>query len=139
MGDLTANLSAKEFACTCSYQECNAHKVVAHMPLVLAIQDAADHFKAQNHATAVRVTITGGNRCPKDNAATEGAATSSKHLLCIAADHRIAVQIGTAWMTIPPDDLYNYYDRKYPTSHGIGLYNHRVHLDTRPVKARWKV
>ena len=139
MGNLTANLSVEEFACNCKNADCTVHKAVAHMPLVVAIQDAADHFKAQNHATAVKVTITGGNRCPKDNAATDGAATSSKHLLCIAADHRIAVQIGTAWMTIPPEDLYNYYDRKYPNSHGIGLYSNRVHLDTRKVKARWKV
>ncbi len=42
MGDLTPNLSVKEFACKCKDPGCK-YKQAAHMPLVLMIQDAADY------------------------------------------------------------------------------------------------
>lgn len=136
MGDLTANLSAAEFACRCNYPDCH-HKKVAHMPLVLAIQDAADHFKAKYKASAVSVQITGPNRCPRHNGETEGAAANSPHVDCIAADHKIRVVVGGLPVSVPPKELYTYYDTKYFDRYGVGLYANRVHLDTRGEKARW--
>ena len=38
---------------------------------------------------------------------------------------------------IEPKELYDYYDKKFFESHGVGLYSNRVHIDTRKKKARW--
>lgn len=147
MGDLTKNLSVKEFACKCEYPDCKAHKSVAHMPLVLTLQEAADHFKQVYKATEVSIEITCGNRCKKhdvdvqtkDTGKTraEAEAMDSQHVYCVAADHKIKVLTGMYWMTVEPEDIYNYYDKKYFDRFGVGLYSNRVHVDTRSKKARW--
>lgn len=134
MGNLTKNLSTEEFACRCNYPDCHL-KLVAHMPLVLAIQGAADHF-ADKHIARVKIVISGPNRCPKHNAA-EGGAKESTHQDAIAADHHLEIAVGGRWVLIAPLELYKYYDSKYPNKYGIGLYDNRVHLDTREVRARW--
>lgn len=135
MGDLTLNLSVREFACKCHYQDCNG-KLVAHMPLVLAIQDACDHFETKYDAQKVSVTISGPNRCPKHNA-DEGGAPGSTHKDYIAADIKIRVKLAGEWHYIDPIDMYQYFDSKYPDTYGLGLYHNRVHIDTREEKARW--
>ena len=131
MGDLTKNISASELACRCNYEDCPA-KLVAHMPLVVAMQDAVDHFKDKYEATKAIINITGPNRCAKHNADEEGTSTGSKHVDCIAADHHIKVWVSECrWLKVPATELALYYDEKYPESHGIGIYNKgRVHLDT---------
>ena len=145
MGDLTKNLSVSEFACDCNYPDCPA-KEAAHMPLVLAIQEAVDYFTAKKGARVI-AEITDGNRCFKNNVdiqmkwskktREEAEKSKSKHLNFIAADHRLKVKTSTGWQIIPPQELFDYYAGKYPNSHGIGIYSNRVHLDTRPYKARW--
>jgi len=147
MGDLTLDLSVREFACKCKYPDCKAHKSVAHMPLVLLIQDAADHFKKKYYASDVRITITCGNRCKKHDVdvqmkdagktRAEAEAMDSQHVYCTAADHRMQVMTGLNWQTVPNDDLYDYYDKKYFDRLGVGFYGDRVHVDTRQTKARW--
>jgi len=147
MGDLTTNLSVREFACKCNYPDCKAHKSVAHMPLVTVLQEAADYFKSKYYATKVSIEITCGNRCKKHDievqikdagkTRTEAEAMESKHVECIAADHRISVLVGINWQTVPNEDLYYYYDKKYFDKYGVGFYGNRVHLDTRSDKARW--
>ena len=145
MGDLTKNLSASEFACDCNYSDCKS-KEAAHMPLVLAIQDAVDFFSESNGCPAM-VEITDGNRCFKNNVdiqikwsnktPEQAAASNSMHLYHIAADHRISLKVDGSWLPVEPSDLFDYYDSKYPNSCGIGLYSNRVHLDMRSNKARW--
>lgn len=146
MGNLTANLNWEEFSCDCKNADCPA-KLVAHMPLVLVIQGAADHFKERRKATRVRVDITGGNRCKPHNidvqmieakkTRAEAEASKSTHIDCIAADHKIFVEVGGEWQMVEPKELYDYYDKKFFDSHGVGLYSNRVHIDTRKKKARW--
>ena len=146
MGDLTENLSVREFACDCNYAECKS-KLSAHMPLVLAIQSAADHFKREYRAERVRVTITDGNRCKPNNTdiqmewagktREEAERSDSRHMYHISSDHRIEVLIEGHWKLVPIDILAAYYDYKHPDSYGIGRYSNRVHLDTRLSKARW--
>jgi len=124
-----------EFACECSLSGCNG-KRVAHMPLVLAIQECVDHFAAK-YETRARVNITGPNRCSAHNKAV-GGAPHSTHVDYIAADHNIELkQADGSYKLLDPKEQYDYYDKKYPNSHGIGIYSNRVHLDTRMARARW--
>ena len=134
MGDLTKNLSRHEFACKCS-ANCYAKHVV-DFELVQAIQGAVDYFGSQPGTTSCMVVITSGNRCVAHNKATPGAASNSYHTKCLAADHRIVVTRNGRAGLLPPLDLYNYYDAKYPTKYGIKLYSNRVHLDVR--KTKWR-
>lgn len=151
MGNLTTDLSTSEFACPCKYPDCKAHKKVAHMPLVLAIQAAADFFRKKYHATDISVDITCGNRCKKHDVdvqmkdagktRAEAEAMDSQHVSCIAADHRMYVHTGTSKMLVPTEELYEYYDTTYPNSCGVGYYTDknggRIHIDTRATRARW--
>ena len=122
MGDLTKNLSRRELACKCG---CNME--AADHELVEVIQKAAEDLGMRYHITP-HVTITSGNRCPKHNKAV-GGAPDSRHLRGTAADHY--------FRGVPPEAVYEYYDRLYPNKYGLGLYNGRVHLDVRAEKTRW--
>lgn len=123
MGDLTRNLSRWEFAC-----KCGCGLIACDHELVGKIQAAVDYFSAIKEQR-LTVHITGGNRCFERNMHTPGASRNSRHMDCIAADHYIAF--------VSPQELYDYYDRRYPKKHGLGLYPNRVHLDVRSEKARW--
>ena len=139
MGDLTKNLSRKEFAC-----ECGCGFDTVDYELVMMIQDAADSF-AVKYKSNVTVSITGGNRCMKHNEEIQKQevknyvpfSSKSTHIDAKAADHKFFYSVNGVKTQIPPIEVYNYYDKKYPTSKGIGLYSNRVHVDSRAVKARW--
>lgn len=139
MGDLTKNLSRKEFAC-----ECGCGFDTIDYELVLMIQDAADSFAAKYDSKIV-VAITGGNRCIKHNEEIQKQevknyvpfSSKSTHIDAKAADHKFFYSVNGVKTQIPPIEVYNYYDKKYPTSKGVGLYSNRVHVDSRAVKARW--
>lgn len=135
MGDLTANLSVWEFACKCKYPDCNG-KRVAHMPLVLTLQKACDYFLKYYDAKKVSIEISGPNRCAKHNA-DEGGAPNSTHVDYIAADIKIKVLLADKWYPVPPETMYEYFDKTYPNSYGVGLYDNRIHVDTRSERARW--
>ncbi len=139
MGDLTKNLSRKEFAC-----ECGCGFDTVDYELVMMIQDAADYFAAKYNSKIV-VAVTGGNRCVKHNEVIQkqevknyvSFSSKSTHIDAKAADHKFFYYKDEVKMQIDPVEVYNYYDKKYPTSKGIGLYSNRVHVDSRNVKARW--
>ena len=145
MGDLTANLSAHEFACDCRYTNCTS-KLAAHMPLAMALQAATDYF-SREYNTVARINITDGNRCRPNNidiqmkwakkTREQAVKSKSKHLYHIAADHYIEVLVCGEWDRVPAEDLYSYYCAQFPDSCGVGLYVGRVHLDMRKVKGRW--
>ena len=125
MGDLSDNLSRYEMACNCG---CGFDTV--DFDLVHTLQDAVDHF-ALKYGDC-KVIITGPNRCPTHNKAN-GGAPNSQHLYGKAADHKLYVNGDQ----IDPREVYDYYDKTYPRSHGVGLYHNRVHVDVRKTKARW--
>jgi len=74
------------------------------------------------------VIINSACRCAKHNNAV-GGASSSKHLLGIAAD--ISVK------GVSPSEVYGFIDSAYPDSYGIGKYDTFTHVDVRRYKARW--
>jgi hypothetical protein len=139
MGDLTKNLSRKEFEC-----ECGCGFDTVDYELVVMIQDAADSF-AVEHNSKITVEITGGNRCQKHNEEVQKQevknyvpfSSKSTHIEAKAADHKFFYYKDGIKTQIPPKKVYDYYDKKYPTSKGVGLYSNRTHVDSRAVKARW--
>ena len=77
------------------------------------------------------VIITSSYRTPEYNKAI-GGKPSSHHLYNndgAAADIQIK--------GIEPIEIYEYLDKLYPNSLGLGLYNSFNHIDVRVVKARW--
>jgi uncharacterized protein YcbK (DUF882 family) len=127
MGDLTSNLSRSEFKCEC----CNFDTV--DFDLVCALQDLVDYYGGYRN---IMITITGPNRCKERNDLTEGAAPNSQHIYGRAADFRLYYRDNSE--QISPIDIYEYLDDQYPDKYGLGLYNDRVHFDTRSgPKARW--
>lgn len=124
MGDLTRNLSRREFAC-----RCGCGMIVCDYELVTVLQEAVDYFCVKLSEPRLKIHITSGNRCAKHNALTPGAESTSKHVQGIAADN---------WIThVSPQELYTYYNYWYPDRYGLGLYHNRVHLDVRSERARW--
>ena len=131
MGDLTKNLSRKEFAC-----ECNCGFDTVDFELVNIIQKAVEDFES-HFCKRIIVQITGPNRCEKRNEDI-GGADNSQHICAKAADHKF-------WIITPdggreqvdPDFVYDYYDRKYKNKYGVGKYDNRTHIDVRKKKARW--
>lgn len=116
MNDISLNFSRYEFACS---DGCGLDTVDAE--LVKVLEGVRGEFKAP-------ITITGGNRCEKQNEKVGGAITS-KHLVCQAADFRVE--------GVPADEVAEYLMRLYPAKYGIGRYTGRTHIDVRPVPARW--
>jgi len=139
MGNLTKNLSRHEFECKCG---CGFDTV--DYGVVVMIQDGADYF-AKKYESKIIVSITGGNRCKEHNEVVQKEAnknyvpysSKSTHMDAKGADHKFYFYDNGTKAQIPPLVVYDYYDKKYPNSHGIGLYSNRVHGDSRTKKARW--
>ena len=77
------------------------------------------------------VVITSSYRTPEYNKAI-GGKENSHHLYKnngAAADIQIK--------GVEPIEIYNYLDKLYPNSLGLGVYNSFTHIDVRLVKARW--
>lgn len=74
-------------------------------------------------------SITSGYRTISYNAKIDGAASKSKHCMGIAADIKVSGKT--------PKEVYDYLNKKYPNTFGIGLYDTFVHIDTRPERSRW--
>jgi len=74
------------------------------------------------------VKITSGCRCEAHNKAV-GGAPESQHVKAKAADIRVSQHT--------PVEVHEYLVKRYPNQYGIGLYDNWVHIDVRPVKARW--
>ena len=126
MGDLTKNLSKREFACQCG--KCGLS--VADFELVNVLQAACDYFANELGVGKVSLAINSGNRCKFHNR-SEGGSTGSHHTYpkFNAVDFRIG--------GVSADKVADYLEKEYPDKYGIGRYKGRTHLDTRPAKARW--
>lgn len=129
---LTKNLSRHEFAC-----QCGCGLDACDFELLTLLQEACDHFATGPGVEKASITITSGNRCAVHNAYVGGAARS-KHIFCIAADHKIKVVKEGQTEVVDSKLLAGYYDARYPNKLGIGIYpNGRVHVDVRDSAARW--
>lgn len=107
----------KEFVCPCG---CGVDVVDAELLFVL--DRVRSHF-------CVPVYITSAARCEKHNAAVKGH-PHSYHLFGKAADFRVSV--------FAPNRVINCLESLYPDRYGIGEYINHVHLDIRPIRARWE-
>jgi uncharacterized protein YcbK (DUF882 family) len=121
-GDISRNLSRREFACHCG---CGFDTVDFELAKVL--QDVVDHFQ-EGTLTKIRIHINSGCRCKKHNA-NEGGSLKSKHLIGRAADFYLE--------HIHPDKVADYLESKYHDKYGIGRYIGRTHFDSRRAMARW--
>lgn len=125
MGDITQNFSRWEFKCKCG--KCDENAV--DKQLVEELEEARQDF-VNEYGDSVYITITSGWRCKEYNDSPDvGGWPDSKHLDGLAAD--IVVN------GVEPELVYNYFNAKYPDSHGLGNYNTFTHFDVRKEKARW--
>ena len=129
MGDMTRNLSRREFACKCG---CGFDTVDFDLPTL--IQGAVDYFQEVNSEYDIKVTINSGCRCEKHNK-SEGGSKGSLHVKAKAAD--IVIYDRRFGKDIHADLVADYFENKYPNSKGIGRYVGRTHIDSRNTKARW--
>jgi uncharacterized protein YcbK (DUF882 family) len=139
MGDLTPNLSRKEFAC-----KCNCGFDTIDYQVVIALQHCADRYKT---ATGKKVTIgiNCGCRCEKhnkdlrdlyiktDGKQGENTAENSMHIEGRAAD----VAYFADGVKISPKEIAEFFKKNYP-KFGIGDYSSFTHIDSRTNgPARW--
>ena len=121
MGDISKNISKHEIECKCGCGFADINPDVIEM-----WQGACDHFSEMLNRPVV-LKINSGCRCDSHNKAV-GGTKGSQHRLGNAIDGKI---IG-----VPYFRLFNYFDSKYPDSHGIKLYTTFVHGDCRAEKWR---
>lgn len=126
MGNITLNISRHELRCRCG----NCNYEFADFETIEAIQAACDHFASKRCLFKSVLNITGPARCPAHNASV-GGARDSYHMNGGAIDHNIA--------GVSQKDLAAFYDQMAPEKFGIGIYTKKgfVHLDARPIAARW--
>lgn len=114
---ISKNFRVREFAC-----EDGSDPIFVDMELVDILQKVRDHFEKA-------VTITSGFRTASHNKTIKNASTYSQHLYGRAADIKVS--------GVSPKDVAAYLETLLPNRGGIGVYSTWVHVDTRPVKARW--
>jgi uncharacterized protein YcbK (DUF882 family) len=140
MGDISKNISQHELDCKCGSNNCS---VTIHRdePVIKIWQDVCNHFAAINNADRVVLEITSGARCYDYNRTpvAEGGPGSndrSQHPRACAIDARVYYN----GAQVPPKEIHEYLDKKYPNQLGLGLYvsSRFNHIDTRRTgKARW--
>jgi len=124
MGNISAHLSRSEVACKCG---CGFD--TADYKTVIMFEQARE-FEGRKP-----VSPNSWCRCEHHNEIVQMDAnenyipfsSKSKHMLAIACDYP----------SESPKDLYDFLDKLYPDSCGIGLYVWGVHFDSRLLKARW--
>lgn len=137
MGDLTDNLSRKEFECQCG---CGTDFVDIGLPGIL--QACVYAFKVQYPTYDIRISINSGTRCMVHNVRVGGKPadagkpmSGSMHLYGKAADFYLYDK--HSGIHIPDDAVADYLEKTYPDKFGIGRYDGRTHVDNRTNKARW--
>ena len=113
---VTKNFTDEEFACKCG---CGFKGI--SKKLVEELQILRDTLNAP-------ITINSGCRCEAHNKKV-GGAVDSQHTKGIAAD--IVVK------GFKPETVYQLLEQRHPNTYGLGLYKTWVHIDVRPIKARW--
>lgn len=118
-GKRCTNFKVSEFAC-----HDGSDPIFISPELVTVLQDVRTHFNA-----ATNVGDHSGFRTASHNAKVGGSPTS-QHLYGMAADFHVA--------GVAHKNVYDYLDKKYSGTYGIGLYSWGVHVDVRKTKSRWK-
>lgn len=113
---LSKNFRVREFRC-----RDGTDPIFVDLELVDILQKVRDHFDKA-------VAITSAFRTASHNKSVNGAAYS-QHLYGRAADIKVS--------GVSPKDVAAYLETLLPNRGGIGVYSTWVHVDTRPVKARW--
>lgn len=132
------NFTRKEFACKCG---CGLDTI--DFELLNMLEDGREYFTKKYGK--VRCDITGGNRCELHNEVVQKKynknyvpfSSKSTHKKAQGADHKYYYYKKGSWIQISPKEVYNYYDKKYPNSVGVGYYKNRTHIDPRAKKVRW--
>lgn len=132
------HFSREELAC-----ECGCGFDTMDYELILMLEDGRSYFS--DIYGKVKVVITSGNRCVAHNEEVQRKyvknyipfSSKSQHIFGKAVDHKYYYLKNGDWVQIDSDEIYDYYDKKYPSSTGAGKYKNRTHLDSRKQKARW--
>lgn len=114
----------KEFRCTCG--KCGGFPVEPQEEMVLVVDEIRHRL-----GVPVQIVDAGGSgvRCKEHNDSIPNAAKNSQHLYGMAADLHSSK---------PAEEMYRVAEEVMGDTGGIGLYSWGIHVDTRPVKARWK-
>jgi len=136
MGNVTKNMSRHELDCKCGNCEVT---ILPEEPVIQLVQAACDHFATKHGIDRVILEITSAARCYEYNRKPAqyggpGSNDNSQHPRACAIDHKIFL---LDRRQVSPLEIYEYYDRLYPSWYGIGNYINFTHIDTRPVIARW--
>lgn len=113
----------EDWRCRCGGRFCSGFPAEPHEETVAMLQKFADHFGGE-------ILWNSGLRCRRYNATIPGASPNSRHCLGMAYDFHMA--------GVTPDQLAAYGETLMPDRGGIGIYSWGIHLDDRPVKARWR-
>ena len=113
----TLHFRPSEFSCSC----CNETKHNPHLVAILEL--VRNHFNKP-------VYINSSYRCHKHNTDV-GGAQKSQHLEGTAADIEVS--------DVHAVDVYNFLNKTFPNSYGLGSYTTFTHVDVRANKARWSV
>lgn len=139
MGNLSKNLSRYEIACRCG---CGFDTFDTKTTSL--VQEYADYLEEKYNAKVI-VDVRGGNRCKEHNEFVQKKynpnyipySSDSRHMYADAVDVKFFVVIDGNKTQIDPNEVNEYFDKKYPNSLGLGIYHNRNHIDRRDKKARW--
>lgn len=128
MGDLSEHFSRSEFQCKC--RKCGFNTVDAEL-----INGPLAFLRTDN----VRVTILSGCRCRDHNEVVQLEAnpeyvpysSDSAHMDGKAADIIVERQQGRKWVSVPPREVADKLEQKYPNKYGIGRYTWGTHIDVK--------
>lgn len=123
MGDASKHFSYSELSCPCG---CSLSIDNSVLPIAEMIRSFLGG-KPIVPSSACRCVEYNENVQREANRQYRPYSSKSKHMEGIATD----------WKTDRAKELYDYLDRAFPETFGIGLYSWGVHIDTRPDKARW--
>ncbi len=138
MSKITKNIWHHELVCKCKDPECNV-TILDNEPIIQIVQGVCDYFKRKYKVKKVTLLIGRGascyvyNRLPVSEGGP-GSNDSSQHPRACAIDFKILLPSGEQ---VPTKEIYDYLDKKYPDSLGLGLYDGFNHADGRAVKGRW--
>lgn len=119
MSKISPNFFRKEFACKCG---CGFDTVDNELLIVAEI--IRDRIGPYSPSSACRCWKYHKKIYKK---LKKKVTKDSKHLIARAIDVKYK----------KPSQLYDYLNRIFPNTYGIGLYSWGIHVDTREKKARW--
>jgi len=130
MKQLSKNFKRKEFECGCN---CGFDTV--DYELLCLLEEIREEFNFLYRK--VFIEITSACRCEKHNKKI-GGSQNSQHLRGRASDFKVWRYFNKNKIRqVPPKEVYDFINNKYPDKYGLGKYETFTHLDTRNKKARW--